>query len=316
MKVQQLAIRNSLCSLIVAASLLTLPLTVLAQSPPEPLSTPVIEKQSAAASNEEADQPTVVSVDELPLASSAARSGGFFKRINLGFSLHKPNYLLPLTWSNSAETASDAELKLQFSFKQQIYRTLYFGYTQKSFWRLFDEEESRPFRETNYNPELFYRLQRPALSWGKWGIWGGDVGIEHESNGARGLTSRSWNRVYLAPFIEYGRLRAELKLWHRLSEDQKKSPEDPGGDDNPDIQDYYGHGQLQLNYVNRWDHQSALMSRWNFATHKGAVQVDYSIPTGTKNLFVNAQLWSGYGETLADYNRSITRYGIGFLFRQ
>jgi phospholipase A1/A2 len=295
-----------------------LPLAVLAETPPEPASpAPMEEKPAAASEVEEAEQPAVVAENDFTFEPSAAtRSGGFFKRINLGFSQHKPNYLLPLTWGNTAEAAKDVEVKLQFSFKQQLYRELYFGYAQKSFWRVFDGEESRPFRETNYNPELFYRLQRPAPSWGTWAVWGGDLGIEHESNGARVLTSRSWNRVYIAPFIEYGRLRAELKLWHRLAEDQKAGPDDTGGDDNPDILDYYGHGELHLAYVNSWNHRSKLMTRWNFAAQKGAVQLDYSLPTGTENLFVHVQLWSGYGETLIDYNRAITRYGIGFMFRQ
>lgn len=314
---QVVTVRKRFCRLLAAAFLLLLPLAALAEPPPDPASPSVTDEQSAAASVEEgADQPPALVDSESFEPSAATRAGGFFKRINLGFSQHKPNYLLPLTWGNTAEATKDAEFKLQFSFKQQLYRELYFGYTQKSFWRFLDREESRPFRETNYNPEIFYRLQRPALSWGAWGVWGGDLGIEHESNGSRALTSRSWNRVYLAPFIEYGRLHAELKLWHRLSEDAKESPEDTGGDDNPDILDYYGHGELRLAYVNRWEHRSKLMTRFNFATQKGAVQLDYSMPTGTKNLYVHAQLWSGYGETLIDYNRAITRYGIGFMFRQ
>ena len=175
-----------------------------------------------------------------------------------------------------------------------------------------DQDESRPFRETNYNPELFWRLLRPAPSWG---LWGGNLGLEHESNGAREPDSRSWNRVYLAPFVEYGRLRAELKLWRRLSEEAKKSPDDTSGDENPDISDFYGYGELRLAYLARWQHRAALMARWNFATGKGAVQLDYSVPTGTKNLFIYGQLWSGYGESLIDYNRSLTRYGIGVLIR-
>ena len=256
----------------------------------------------------------VAAASDTPVAAPADADGsGFFHRLSQGFSLHKENYLLPLTWGNTAVSARDNELKYQFSFKQQIYDGLFFAYTQKSFWRILDQEESRPFRETNYNPELFWRLLRPAPSWG---AWGGDLGIEHESNGNREPTSRSWNRVYLAPFVEYGRLRAELKLWRRLSEERKKTPEDTTGDENPDISDFFGYGELRLAYVNRWQHRAGLMTRWNFATDKGAVQLDYGVPTGTKNLFVYGQFWSGYGESLIDYNRSITRYGIGVLIRQ
>ena len=260
--------------------------------------------------------PLTTSAEELPLTPNslaAASDDGFFKRLSQGFSLHKENYLLPLTWGSTAVSTKDAELKFQFSFRQQIYRSLYFAYTQKSFWRVLDQEESRPFRETNYNPELFYRLLRPAASRG---AWGGDLGIEHESNGSREPDSRSWNRVFIAPFVEYGKLRAELKLWRRIPEDAKKTPDDTSGDENPDISDFYGYGELRFAYVNRWQHRAALMTRWNFATDNGAVQLDYSVPTGTSNLFVYGQFWSGYGESLIDYNRSFTRYGIGVMIRQ
>jgi phospholipase A1 len=298
--------------LLAVASLLLLPVTSLADPFPEPVSsTTVVEEASAVPlAAETASSPAVVAASDPPADAS---DDGFFHRLSRGFSLHKENYLLPLTWGNTAVSSRDAELKYQFSFKQQIYDGLFFAYTQKSFWRILDQEESRPFRETNYNPELFWRLLRPAPSWG---AWGGDLGIEHESNGNREPTSRSWNRVYLAPFVEYGRLRAELKLWRRLSEEKKKTPEDTTGDENPDISDFYGYGELRLAYVNRWQHGAAVMTRWNFATDKGAVQLDYSVPTGTKNLFVYGQLWSGYGESLIDYNRSLTRYGIGVLIRQ
>lgn len=238
---------------------------------------------------------------------------GWFRRIKEGFSLHRENYLLPLTWSNIADSAEDAELKFQFSFKQQLYRGLNFAYTQRSFWRILDEEDSRPFRDTTYNPELFYRFQRQAATRTE---WGGELGIEHESNGNREPNSRSWNRLFVAPFIEHGPLRAELKLWHRLSEDAKKTPDDPTGDENPDIEKFYGYGELHLSYVNLHRQRASLMTRWNFATDKGALQLGYSFPTGTENLFLYCQFWTGYGESLIDYNRSVTRYGIGVLIRQ
>jgi phospholipase A1 len=304
------------CSLLAVASLLLLPLAGRAEPFPEPVSPPAIGEEAVTApADAETDlPPAVAAASDPPVAPPADTvGGGFFRRLSQGFSLHRENYLLPVTWGNTAAAAKDSELKFQFSFKQQVYDGLYFAYTQKSFWRVLDQEESRPFRETNYNPELFYRLLRPAPSGG---AWGGDLGIEHESNGDSEPTSRSWNRVYLAPFVEYGRLRTELKLWHRLSEEAKKTPEDTSGDENPDISDFYGYGELRLAYLNRWQHRAALMARWNFATDKGAVQLDYGVPTGTKNLFVYGQFWSGYGESLIDYNRSITRYGIGVLIRQ
>ncbi len=246
------------------------------------------------------------------------RPGRFIQWIGSGFSMHKQNYVLPLSWGNRARGSEDSEMKFQLSVKQRVAGSNFFiAYTQKSFWRILDQEDSRPFRETNHNPEVFYRYIGDEVAWGAWGT---DVGYEHESNGAREPTSRSWDRLYLKPFIEYGRMRADLKLWHRLSEEVKETPDDPEGDENPDIEKFYGYGELRLAYefANRFQdgHMATLMTRWNFATEKGGLQFDYSLPTPSRNVFLFAHLWTGYGESLIDYNRSLTRYGIGVMFKR
>lgn len=238
-----------------------------------------------------------------------------------GLSMHKENYLLFPTWSNRAESSEDSELKLQLSIKQQIRNSrFYLAYTQKSFWRVLDQADSRPFRETNHNPEIFYRYIAPPPAWRNLQAWGADLGAEHESNGAREPDSRSWNRLYFTPFVTWGDLRADLKLWYRLSEDVKSDPNDPAGDENPDIQDYLGHGELRLSYLfnNPYLRGSlaSLRTRWNLATERGALQLDLSRPTKSKNVYLFAHLFTGYGESLIDYNRSLTRYGIGIMFKR
>jgi len=238
---------------------------------------------------------------------------GVLERLGRGFSLHRENYLLPLTWGNRASGAEDAELKFQLSFKQHLGFNIYLAYTQKSFWRILDGADSRPFRETNYNPQLFYRLPPCATSWGNWGA---DVGYEHESNGAREPESRSWDRLFIAPFVECGGLRTELKLWHRISEEVKEDPLDPTGDENPDIEEFYGYGELRLAYETPRRYRGSLMLRYNFATSRGGLQLDVAMSTATENLYLYGQLWTGYGESLIDYDRSLTRYGVGLQIRQ
>ncbi len=256
---------------------------------------------------------------------------GFTEPIIKGFSFHKPNYALPATWSNIATHSEDSEFIFQISGKLRLFDTgLYAAYTQKSFWRILDGEDSRPFRETNYNPELFYRLlwekntetdsKKDPLAWGC------DLGFEHESNGSREPTSRSWNRLYAIPFVKYknqkyGKLRADFKVWYRIPEDDKESEEDTSGDENPDINDYYGYGQLNLRYefvgpslLN--EHMVHLMGRYNTKTRNGCGQLQYSLPLFSKNFFVFFQLFSGYGESLIDYNNNITRYGVGVMLRR
>src|SRR5690606_23542901 len=70
-----------------------------------------------------------------------------------GLSLHKSNYILPLTWSDDFDGES-SEVIFQISFKQRLFiNNLYAAYTQKSFWQAWNRQDSAPFRETNYNPE-------------------------------------------------------------------------------------------------------------------------------------------------------------------
>ncbi|MET0655306.1 MAG: phospholipase A, partial [Pseudoxanthomonas sp.] len=90
---------------------------------------------------------------------------------------YKPVYLLPGFWtSNVNETPSSpnpdntvevpqeltsVEAKFQLSFKTKFAENifgdngdLWGAYTQSSRWQVYNGEESRPFRETNYEPEV------------------------------------------------------------------------------------------------------------------------------------------------------------------
>jgi len=241
--------------------------------------------------------------------------------LGAGLSMHKENYLLFPTWNDRADNSDDMEVKLQLSLKQQILDSrFYVAYTQKSFWRVMDQADSRPFRETNHNPELFFRYVAPPEKVGRFSAWGADIGAEHESNGAREPISRSWNRLYVTPFVTWGNLRADLKIWQRLSEEVKDDPLDPAGDENPNIEDYLGNGELRLSYLfkNRYMSGSlaSLRTRWSFETDRGALQLDLSRPTKSKHVYVFAHLFTGYGESLIDYNRSVTRYGVGVMFKR
>ncbi len=81
-----------------------------------------------------------------------------FTRHTIGLSLHKKNYILPLTWSSDYKS-EETELIFQLSAKVQIRKSrFYFGFTQVSFWQAYHHDLSVPFRETNYNPEFFYRF--------------------------------------------------------------------------------------------------------------------------------------------------------------
>lgn len=223
--------------------------------------------------------------------------------------LHRLNYVLPLTWPEDSHDSDDAELKFQISLLHQVGQTpFYLGYTQVAYWRWFDTERSRPFREINFNPEVWYRFDRGRLPVDWLGV---DVGYEHESNGEGVADSRSWDRFYLRPWFEEGRWRGQLKLWYRLPEDPKKAPDDPSGDDNPDILDYYGHHEARLAYRFSGGDRLAVTTRYAYSDDRGSVKLDYAIATDGDGYFF-FQLFSGYGESLQTYRASRTRIGVGF----
>ena len=88
----------------------------------------------------------------------------------------------------------------------------------------------------------------------------------------------------------------------------------PKRDDNPDIYKYFGYGELRIQRKLFGDakHLAAVMVRGNPSTGKGAVELNYSAPF-SDYAFWNLYVWNGYGESLIDYDRSITRVGLGFM---
>lgn len=240
---------------------------------------------------------------------------------------HRLNYILPAYFSNSinseayrdiegfSENFSDIETQFQISFKVPLNEQkllfdndgLYLGFTLEAWWQTFSDNISKPFRETNYRPELFYIAPTDLTLFG--GKTSFLLGIEHQSNGRSQLLSRSWNRVYSGLFWERGKLALSFKPWYRLSEDEKEFEFDPDGDDNPDIEDFYG--KFELGAVYRWgDFEFSGMGRKNFSTSKGAIRLGFTFPLWGK-LRGYAVAFDGYGDSLIDYNYSQTRFGIG-----
>lgn len=278
-----------------------------------------------------ADPPAVETASSIqadaaaPAQDTSARTG-FFSRlfenfyqapdaysitnVARGLSTHRPMFVLPYSYSPEYH-GKHAEVVFQISAKQKLFGSdFYFGYTQRSYWQLFNSAASSPFRETDYNPELFYRWI-PKVDWLQ--DWGADIGIEHESNGRSLPDSRSWNRAYLAPFLVRGKTLYYLKTWYRLPERAKTSPTDAEGDDNPDIQRYVGYGELQIQRQLFDNHLLHVKLRGNPSTGRAGLGINYSIPSSDGSVFYCVDLFSGYGETLIDYNRHITRIGIGVM---
>ena len=74
-----------------------------------------------------------------------------------------------------------------------------------------------------------------------------------------------------------------------------------------------GHGEFRLIYKVK-NHTFGLMSRNNLESgfDRGATELSWSFPVGDrKDLRGYIQMFSGYGESLIDYNQEVNRIGFG-----
>ena len=232
----------------------------------------------------------------------------------LGFEPDKFNYIMPLNISSSKEPnqRKQTEVKFQISIKKRLFDDLflkdldlYFAYTQQSFWQLYDSENSKPFRESNYAPSLYlsYPLKAYDLFFGRV-----NFGYLHQSNGGDLGSSRSWDRIFVEGIYGYKNFAMSLKAWYRI-------PEDPNKDDNRDITKYLGYGELSVGYLWKKHLVSATLRNNLRSDNRGSILLDYSYPI-YKNLYFYLQFFNGYGESLGDYNNSINRIGMGILFNR
>ncbi len=237
---------------------------------------------------------------------------------------YQPNYVLVGRYTDSVnlnpyipifEAAGEpahldsTEAKFQISFKGRVWTTddrrwgLWLAYTQQNQWQVYNGDISRPFRETNYMPEALL-VYRPGIDLGagfKWNLAG--LSFNHQSNGRTDVLSRSWNRVILEGAVERENLALYAKAWYRIKEDEQD-------DDNPDITDYLGHGEIGAIY--RWrGHSFQAMARGNVNTGKGAFQFGWTSPPLLGAFRGYVQVFTGYGESLIDYNWRQTTIGAG-----
>ena len=226
-----------------------------------------------------------------------------------GVTTHKATFVYPATYSEGFK-GNETEMVFQISGKWRVFGSDFFmAYSQKSFWQWINSDKSSPFRETNYNPEAFYRW----IPGGWLKSWGADFGVEHESNGQTFPLSRSWNRAYVAPFQARGHHLAYLKLWYRLPEGKRSSLSNQGGDDNPDITDYMGYSELTYSHQIGDDQLLTGMFRLNPETQRGAAQLTWSIPSKQGWVFLALSVFHGYGESLALYDEEVTRVMLGAM---
>lgn len=272
--------------------------------------------------------PTAISPTLLSHQDSAANN----QECLLGLCAYRPSYLIvrnsstPNAWPSSAAAGHSVttpvagqpnELKFQLSFKSLLHQVeqeegrrwqVWAAYTQQSHWQILNAAVSRPFRETNYEPELFithrWSHSAPLRALG--------IGFSHQSNGQSNPLSRSWNRTYLQGEFAWPNWLLMAKVWKRWHEDA-------ADDDNPGIENYLGRAELNLSWAadQEGKHSGSQLSlrlrhSLNAAMPHGSAQLEYSYPvrTGSKLRYF-LQAFRGYGESMLDYNHLQTTLGFG-----
>ena len=239
---------------------------------------------------------------------------------------HRNSYLLPFVYNwmphediykevklvdkvnHDSDFYKKNEAEFQFSFTFPIVRNLndrkwdiMVAYTHHAWWQVYNSDWSRPFRETNYTPEVFSRyvynehkkifgLELLAL----------DAGYMHQSNGQIQALSRSWDRLFVRSVFNHEDFTAMVSVWYRL-------PERKDRDENHDIYNYMGIGDLELIKdigVHKLHYKIPIFA------HHVSHDLKYSYPI-EKGLRWYLSFQSGYGHSLIEYNRQTQRLGIG-----
>jgi len=207
---------------------------------------------------------------------------------------YENNYLLYTDTSNINKEAIESydwgnkakhdEVKFQLSLAFPLWRgilgdnsVLAASYTQRSWWQLSNRGASSPFRETNYQPQIFLGWSTD-YSFAGWTLRDVETGLNHESNGRSDPTSRSWNRVYARLMAENGNWMVEVKPWYRI-------PESENNDDNPDITKYMGYYRLTVGY--QWG-ESIFSVRSNYNWNSGYGGAELELPDDRSCAFLYA----------------------------
>lgn len=227
---------------------------------------------------------------------------------------------------NPGMELQDYEIKYQLSLKLKLFDItdnsvtgdwerhlgmhidLWLAYTQLSFWQVYNASISRPFRETNYEPELILNGRMDKDLFYDWKLRFIQIALNHQSNGQSDPLSRSWNRMMFNFGFERKNFDVVLRTWYRFPEGKN--------DDNPDIESYLGYGELSAGYRGNLcgiDWRFSLMFRNNLRfdnENRSALQLGVEGNLfGPLNLYV--QYFTGYGDSLLDYNSYANTIGVG-----
>lgn len=241
----------------------------------------------------------------------------FFKEHFFGY---EPFYFVAGTESPNA--------KFQISFKYRLLNDhgwlaekapllsgFHVAYSQTSLWDW--NAASAPFFDSSYRPEFLYSWDRivggEPTNWFQLDF---QTGVQHESNGRSEPESRSLNIAYLRPRLTFGKdsglqLTLTPRAWVYIGDLS----------DNPDMADYRGYADLRAAIGWKRGLQVSALGRIGQRLSQGSVTVDATYPlmqppSGSFSVYLMAQYFVGYGESLIGYKERTEIFRAGFsLFR-
>lgn len=218
-----------------------------------------------------------------------------------------------------------SEVKVQMSFKYSIFHPwkvgLYAGYNQLMFWDLY--KNSNPFRQIDFNPELFWRFDSKNNFLGDVDLVFVDyfqLGLfDHKSNGDAGVDSRGFDRCYAQIQCSFGSfLNAgfNFKYFYIF----------PGrATENPDIQDYIGSFETKF-FIKLKGEEDNVDYEELYASFgaggginggdisKGWQEYGLKIRPVLSRVRPYIQYWTGYAESMLTYNKRSSALRIGLIF--
>lgn len=236
--------------------------------------------------------------------------------IDFAIALNRPTYILPYYYTASPDYAvyegdtpdnqplNQSEFKFQLSLLVPVWQSVMgtpvdinISYTQMSYWQVYTS--SAWFRETDYEPELIFNYTlNPNNQLG--------ASLNHQSNGRGGSEERAWNRVIGIYTYGHANWMLQARAWVLVFQAESSDIY------NPDITNYLGHGDLTGSFeVNKlvFSLTGGNFERFDRSHFQGSI----SYPITNKIRFY-LQGYTGYGQSLIEYNHRTNAAGIGISF--
>lgn len=298
-----------------APVLVTLNRAPEAQAPDRAVAAAAADKAAAEVAAATGEEPVIPVVPPRTAEAPAVAEADLRDRDRLSF--NEPMYFL-------VGGHGGANAKFQLSFKYRVFEgenpaskgfldNLYLGYTQFSLWDL--SSESKPFRDTNLRPSVFYYLSDVGVRNSVVSRLSVATGLEHESNGRDGEDSRSVNTVFVKPTFFLG----DQTDWHWTV--TPKAYYYLSKNNNADIAHYRGYMDLKVAYGKPDSWEFATTLRKGSRKSYGSVDAQVSYPLarllpGTAG-YLMAGYFVGYGESLLDYNRKLPwQFRLGYALNR